>query len=199
MIVTVIFQSTPSAWRETAPSASNKNLTGKFQSTPSAWRETIRLNQDDFTTCISIHSLRMEGDPVSSGKTIRQSISIHSLRMEGDEMSTVSEYVGEAFQSTPSAWRETIMYFVSKMEKLISIHSLRMEGDHIFESVLCEISNFNPLPPHGGRPYGSRVIQCPLNFNPLPPHGGRRKTTCGMSTQAAFQSTPSAWRETALN
>ena len=48
----------------------------------------------------------MEGDPVSSGKTIRQSISIHSLRME---------------------------------------------GDHIFESVLCEISNFNPLPPHGGR------------------------------------------------
>ena len=43
------------------------------------------------------------------------------------------------------------MYFVSKMEKLISIHSLRMEGDHIFESVLCEISNFNPLPPHGGR------------------------------------------------
>ena len=100
------------------------------------------------------------------------------------------------FQSTPSAWRETIMYFVSKMEKLISIHSLRMEGDHIFESVLCEISNFNPLPPHGGRPYGSRVIQCPLNFNPLPPHGGRRKTTCGMSTQAAFQSTPSAWRET---
>ena len=108
----------------------------------------------------------MEGDPVSSGKTIRQSISIHSLRMEGDEMSTVSEYVGEVFQSTPSAWRETIMYFVSKMEKLISIHSLRMEGDHIFESVLCEISNFNPLPPHGGRPYGSRVIQCPLNFNP---------------------------------
>ena len=108
MIVTVIFQSTPSAWRETAPSASNKNLTGKFQSTPSAWRETIRLNQDDFTTCISIHS----------------------LRMEGDEMSTVSEYVGEVFQSTPSAWRETIMYFVSKMEKLISIHSLRMEGDH---------------------------------------------------------------------
>ena len=71
----------------------------------------------------------MEGDPVSSGKTIRQSISIHSLRMEGDEMSTVSEYVGEVFQSTPSAWRETIMYFVSKMEKLISIHSLRMEGD----------------------------------------------------------------------
>ena len=85
MIVTVIFQSTPSAWRETAPSASNKNLTGKFQSTPSAWRETIRLNQDDFTTCISIHSLRMEGDyKIVLNGTYGISISIHSLRMEGD-------------------------------------------------------------------------------------------------------------------
>ena len=94
----------------------------------------------------------MEGDPVSSGKTIRQSISIHSLRMEGDEMSTVSEYVGEVFQSTPSAWRETIrLYLTVHMESVfqstpsawretyrkslpvdnieISIHSLRMEGD----------------------------------------------------------------------
>ena len=100
-----------------------------FQSTPSAWRETHTPPKLHQLPHISIHSLRMEGDPVSSGKTIRQSISIHSLRMEGDEMSTVSEYVGEVFQSTPSAWRETIMYFVSKMEKLISIHSLRMEGD----------------------------------------------------------------------
>ena len=167
-----------------------------FQSTPSAWRETHTPPKLHQLPHISIHSLRMEGDPVSSGKTIRQSISIHSLRMEGDEMSTVSEYVGEVFQSTPSAWRETIMYFVSKMEKLISIHSLRMEGDHIFESVLCEISNFNPLPPHGGRPYGSRVIQCPLNFNPLPPHGGRPSCCIISASFRIFQSTPSAWRET---
>ena len=168
------FQSTFSIRRETLPVPDSTPQRCTFQSTLSIRRETISLPVCHSCIVISIHSLRMEGDPVSSGKTIRQSISIHSLRMEGDEMSTVSEYVGEVFQSTPSAWRETIMYFVSKMEKLISIHSLRMEGDHIFESVLCEISNFNPLPPHGGRPYGSRVIQCPLNFNPLPPHGGRR-------------------------
>ena len=148
---------------------------------------------------ISIHSLRMEGDLVKKYNYSEYNISIHSLRMEGDEMSTVSEYVGEVFQSTPSAWRETIMYFVSKMEKLISIHSLRMEGDHIFESVLCEISNFNPLPPHGGRPYGSRVIQCPLNFNPLPPHGGRPVLTSILRSNPAFQSTPSAWRETSFS
>ena len=71
----------------------------------------------------------MEGDPVSSGKTIRQSISIHSLRMEGDEMSTVSEYVGEVFQSTPSAWRETDRIHDGRNSEAISIHSLRMEGD----------------------------------------------------------------------
>ena len=70
------------------------------------------------------------------------------------------------------------MYFVSKMEKLISIHSLRMEGDHIFESVLCEISNFNPLPPHGGRhPISAMLRSPPPYFNPLPPHGGRHKAS----------------------
>ena len=125
---TLSFQSTPSAWRETVQLL-HLDMSVIFQSTPSAWRETHAIVRVDAPNYISIHSLRMEGDPVSSGKTIRQSISIHSLRMEGDEMSTVSEYVGEVFQSTPSAWRETIMYFVSKMEKLISIHSLRMEGD----------------------------------------------------------------------
>ena len=100
-----------------------------FQSTPSAWRETHTPPKLHQLPHISIHSLRMEGDPVSSGKTIRQSISIHSLRMEGDEMSTVSEYVGEVFQSTPSAWRETI---------------------GVVETV-TPIWDFNPLPPHGGR------------------------------------------------
>ena len=56
-----------------------------FQSTPSAWRET-----DDYyfllpKRVISIHSLRMEGDksPVGGWETLID-ISIHSLRMEGD-------------------------------------------------------------------------------------------------------------------
>ena len=103
---TLSFQSTPSAWRETVQLL-HLDMSVIFQSTPSAWRETHAIVRVDAPNYISIHSLRMEGDPVSSG----------------------NEYVGEVFQSTPSAWRETIMYFVSKMEKLISIHSLRMEGD----------------------------------------------------------------------
>ena len=35
------------------------------------------------------------------------------------------------FQSTPSAWRETILPIYMKITALISIHSLRMEGDFL--------------------------------------------------------------------
>ena len=168
-----------------------------FQSTPSAWRETHTPPKLHQLPHISIHSLRMEGDPVSSGKTIRQSISIHSLRMEGDEMSTVSEYVGEVFQSTPSAWRETIMYFVSKMEKLISIHSLRMEGDSKENIVSSPFRKFQSTPSAW-----RETLLLPFflfsrsHFNPLPPHGGRPVLTSILRSNPAFQSTPSAWRET---
>ena len=78
----------------------------------------------------------------------------------------------------------------------ISIHSLRMEGDATDGISSQNPQNFNPLPPHGGRPTqknstrhsfkisihslrmeGDIVLRCDLtddaNFNPLPPHGGR--------------------------
>ena len=58
-----------------------------------------------------------------------QPISIHSLRMEGDgDMLGVTQS-DIAFQSTPSAWRETWQDGVAKILGGISIHSLRMEGD----------------------------------------------------------------------
>ena len=57
---------------------------------------------------ISIHSLRMEGDrPPSVSLTHASVISIHSLRMEGDDSCPVLYARPAAFQSTPSAWRET--------------------------------------------------------------------------------------------
>ena len=102
-----IFQSTPSAWRETSilpgdsqamnhfnplpphggrrVNVGEKDLGLIFQSTPSAWRETLRpiIFSEDFI-----------------------------------------------FQSTPSAWRETKVYGISgNVDLNISIHSLRMEGD----------------------------------------------------------------------
>ena len=79
-----LFQSTPSAWRETSTRFAHfDNIS--FQSTPSAWRETFKFS------------------PVV--KSI--SISIHSLRMEGDIQLLCNMHCFNIFQSTPSAWRET--------------------------------------------------------------------------------------------
>ena len=101
-----LFQSTPSAWRETRP-ASLPFLHRQFQSTPSAWRETLQRQKpresrknfnplpphggrrhmsrtSSFCRSISIHSLRMEGDPAGRSDVRIYRISIHSLRMEGD-------------------------------------------------------------------------------------------------------------------
>ena len=102
-----IFQSTPSAWRETLqgicywmviiyfnplpPHGGRHQFSCilhsncRFQSTPSAWRETQQLYLLYQYTSISIHSLRMEGDIVSE----------------------LIFLLLEEFQSTPSAWRET--------------------------------------------------------------------------------------------
>ena len=58
---TVVFQSTPSVWRETRSrlSAISQPI---FQSTPSVWRETENSVDETGRQHISIHSLRMEGD-----------------------------------------------------------------------------------------------------------------------------------------
>ena len=56
-------------------------------------------------------------------------ISIHSLRMEGDFGYFLHWAWVDAFQSTPSAWRETIVFANDIPIIYISIHSLRMEGD----------------------------------------------------------------------
>ena len=79
------------------------------------------------------------------------------------------------FQSTPSAWRETHIAadLVTVYLHIISIHSLRMEGDGKSIGFNRKINDFNPLPPHGGRPLFSKHFTNVHNFNPLPPHGGR--------------------------
>ena len=56
---------------------------------------------------ISIHSLRMEGDSTPLGAAPLAKISIHSLRMEGDMQQNPMTAAVRKFQSTPSAWRET--------------------------------------------------------------------------------------------
>ena len=125
---------------------------------------------------ISIHSLRMEGDLTQQQQNyVFANISIHSLRMEGDS----------SFCSS----RNGTFY--------ISIHSLRMEGDAQLETIAFERLYFNPLPPHGGRRKVSPGSNGGKNFNPLPPHGGRPILVLEIFPDDLFQSTPSAWRETA--
>ena len=102
-------------------------------------------------------------------------ISIHSLRMEGDRLVDGFRQTIEGFQSTPSAWRETGLY----------------------DAFYGKKTNFNPLPPHGGRRQQFRRSQSMFHFNPLPPHGGRLCDLVLFSPlYISFQSTPSAWRET---
>ena len=124
-------------------------------------------------------------------------ISIHSLRMEGDVTAQHKAHPAGAFQSTPSAWRETALRRQKQTRR----------------------NYFNPLPPHGGRLVGTRCLGVGCNFNPLPPHGGRRKSHSPIRSRNnisihslrmegdrntvfcfrdsfSFQSTPSAWRET---
>ena len=124
-----LFQSTPSAWRETSHTVTAKLAVGKFQSTPSAWRETVSfppsLGVDSYFNPLPPHGGRHIPDaedtkqnhfnplPPHGGRrcilrrpSSNRGISIHSLRMEGD------------FRVAPSLH-----------QAIISIHSLRMEGD----------------------------------------------------------------------
>ncbi len=155
-----------------------EKISVSFQSTPSAWRETKSRRGYYAHIDISIHSLRMEGDRRNLGKNVSWN----------------------AFQSTPSAWRETIDLTAENLHWYISIHSLRMEGDQIGVDAFRCGYHFNPLPPHGGRPcFHLLSISIIAHFNPLPPHGGRRCQHICRAFRDAFQSTPSAWRETNLN
>ena len=131
---------------------SNRNMYLHFNPLPPHGGRQSPIWSGDRKVSISIHSLRMEGDsPVGGCKTLID-ISIHSLRMEGDICCKMALWVYVVFQSTPSAWRETIRPLTPTALQSISIHSLRMEGDNCKIRRSGYTHHFNPLPPHGGRP-----------------------------------------------
>ena len=101
--------------------------------------------------CISIHSLRMEGD-IPPYADIYQRLNFNPLPPHGGRRMIFRMILRNSlFQSTPSAWRETEETTEQHHICEISIHSLRMEGDPI-DNVCNQIFiHFNPLPPHGGR------------------------------------------------
>ena len=125
----IIFQSTPSAWRETSYFSVRFHISSKFQSTPSAWRETTIPENNLVSVVISIHSLRMEGDIVISPPRCA-ACHFNPLPPHGGRLTKVRSFILDwKFQSTPSAWRETLIYPLAFGYGFISIHSLRMEGD----------------------------------------------------------------------
>ena len=214
------FQSTPSAWRETEVggisgavadiSIHSLRMEGdpgnmllireafKFQSTPSAWRETGSSRGKDITGLVSsIHSLRMEGD--SGIRAARYSrIAFQSTPSAWRETQSQRSTNGiHIFQSTPSAWRETYNSFMRSRNTRISIHSLRMEGDRSICSCTRVRSQFQSTPSAWRETAALEKLSSPTsNFNPLPPHGGRPQQNGRCCSPCRFQSTPSAWRET---
>ena len=129
----LLFQSTPSAWRETSPPQCDTRRK-QFQSTPSAWRETQLANTIVQVTIFQSTPSAWRETGSFHNFRFRHEISIHSLRMEGDVVS------GQNAEGNT-----------------ISIHSLRMEGDEAIGYDLNVILHFNPLPPHGGRQAGQDV------------------------------------------
>ena len=191
------FQSTPSVWRETGHPCGKVGHSENFNPLPPCGGRRQCAAAALHTDTISIHSLRVEGDgsntastpalrnfnplPPCGGRPCHAQtrphvsrISIHSLRVEGDDAARVLSLTSKPFQSTPSVWRETLQSFCDSPQGWISIHSLRVEGDSILRSAQPAGSNFNPLPPCGGR----QIIE-PELFD-----------------RVQFQSTPSVWRET---
>ena len=124
------FQSTPSVWRETDTGSTLFASGTRFQSTPSVWRETTAYKDWFPRMCISIHSLRVEGDckqmrreagvdyfnplPPCGGRRVP---AIHvTCRCRdfnplppcgGRRLVSDGVYQTVGFQSTPSVWRET--------------------------------------------------------------------------------------------
>ena len=130
-----------------------------FQSTPSVWRETWDFTFAQYREIISIHSLRVEGD-------YRQSTCQHALDdfnplppCGGRQYQAGAMGLNLQFQSTPSVWRETKRGDNVTRYCDISIHSLRVEGDHSTVRLSLTATDFNPLPPCGGRQRGADLQQ----------------------------------------
>ena len=199
VVTTLAFQSTPSAWRETALFLRFFGWKRYFNPLPPHGGRLSRQTTQLTLTWISIHSLRMEGDTCTEtlGRSIR--ISIHSLRMEGDRCRRRRCRCASEFQSTPSAWRETLFVLCRRTcGKFQSTPSAWRETLRK-AFILTGEKHFNPLPPHGGRlnkrpeivtnfcisihslrmegDWNLDTGQASIDhFNPLPPHGGRRCT-----------------------
>ena len=145
-----IFQSTPSAWRETRW-RTNCGILRQFQSTPSAWRETLTEEFSNIAGRISIHSLRVEGDRCRN-RHCTDKRDFNPLPPRGGRHMTVTTRRGmRYFNPLPPRGGRPSAGVCGQRAAAISIHSLRVEGDPCGAAHIGQPPNFNPLPPRGGR------------------------------------------------
>ena len=147
----------------------------RFQSTPSAWRETF------FQPLSNVNELYFNPLPPHGGRLVKTThfiflhLHFNPLPPHGGRPNQPTHMTHQMpFQSTPSAWRETIRFF----------------SDHARESFQSTPSAWRET----GKAYVCTNI---LLFQSTP--SAWRETTGDRricTEQYRFQSTPSAWRET---
>ena len=191
------FLSTPSARRATRRWLGRGSGTDYFYPRPPRGGRLCYLMDGRWTTLISIHALREEGDSgtvANYSKT--KAISIHALREEGDLAGLEVTSFERQFLSTPSARRATLCALDQLADQRISIHALREEGDAMVPMISMTLGNFYPRPPRGGRRPWLIRFTMQSYFYPRPPRGGRRGIKGGIAKGGVFLSTPSARRAT---
>ena len=125
-----------------------------FQSTPSAWREThwyIQINcQLQHFNPLPPHG----GRPAELHRTARQRKHFNPLPPHGGRPPDRRTFRAPDvyFNPLPPHGGRQFHSFSTSPTIYISIHSLRMEGDAVGIAVYRIVTYFNPLPPHGGRP-----------------------------------------------
>ena len=147
----------------------------KFLSTPSARRATVGQSVSRFTSGISIHALREEGDDGVIAGQLAPVISIHALREEGDTScrSVMSSY-WNFYPRPPRGGRR--------------------------QSRICRrccTGNFYPRPPRGGRLCNawSHGVAIGISIHALREEGDL-VSCCTRRGVMSFLSTPSARRAT---
>ncbi len=147
-------------------------LTLLFQSTPPVWGETADPAEVTGFNTISIHSPRVGGDskktkmkvilkyfnplPPCGGRQDSRlnqcplcKISIHSPRVGGDWSINVRSFISNEFQSTPPVWGETGLVFICK-SKTIFQSTPPVWGETHYAWSLHSLFLFQSTPPVWG-------------------------------------------------
>ena len=152
LLLSNIFQSTPSVWRETSSPPQARLVPPHFNPLPPCGGRLDGADTGCICYPISIHSLRVEGDDIIISCQCHYRISIHSLRVEGDDRLGLSPRDGLDISIHSLRVEGDPSYSKNPESFSISIHSLRVEGDPAHRRRQPVPRYFNPLPPCGGRP-----------------------------------------------